>query len=78
MLEFSNTALPFSKIPDYIKENTNEEIKLEEEIEKLKSELSGRTNLKSIKVLGENPYMLILTERLDCCVVSRLICHGCE
>ena len=39
LLEFSNTALPFSKIPDYIKEKRNEKIKLEQEIEKLKAQI---------------------------------------
>lgn len=36
LLEFSDTALPLSKIPDYIKEKTNEKIKLEQEIRKAK------------------------------------------
>ena len=39
LLEFSNTALPLSKIPDYIKEKTTEKRKLEEEIEKLKAQI---------------------------------------
>ena len=39
LLEFSNTALPLSKIPDYIKEKTTEKGKLEEEIEKLKAQI---------------------------------------
>ena len=39
LLEFSNTALPLSKIPDYINEKTNEKIKLEQEIEKLKAQI---------------------------------------
>jgi hypothetical protein len=39
LLEFSNTALPLSKIPDYIKEKTNEKIKLEQEVEKLKDQI---------------------------------------
>ena len=34
LLEFSNTV-PLSKIPDYVKEKTNEKGKLEEEIENL-------------------------------------------
>ena len=39
LLEFSNNVLPLSKIPDYIKEKTDEKIKLEQKIEKLKSQI---------------------------------------
>jgi hypothetical protein len=39
LLEFSNTALPLSKIPDYIKEKTTEKRKLEEETENLKAQI---------------------------------------
>ncbi|MGC1929651.1 MAG: hypothetical protein WA667_11795, partial [Candidatus Nitrosopolaris sp.] len=39
LLEFSKTAMPLSKIPDYIKEKTNEKAKLEQEIEELKEQL---------------------------------------
>ena len=36
LLEFSKTLLPLSKIPDFIKEKTDEKIELEQEIEKLR------------------------------------------
>ena len=39
LLEFSGTVLPLSKIPDYIKEKTDEKRKLEQEIEKLKAQI---------------------------------------
>jgi hypothetical protein len=35
LIEFSRDVLPISKIHDYIKENTDEKRKLQEEIEKL-------------------------------------------
>jgi DNA-binding transcriptional MerR regulator len=38
LLEFSKTV-SFSKIPDYVKEKTNEKIKLEQEIEELKEQI---------------------------------------
>jgi hypothetical protein len=39
LLEFSTITLPLSKISDYINEKTNEKIKLEQEIEKLKAQI---------------------------------------
>jgi hypothetical protein len=38
LLEFSKTVL-LSKIPDYVKEKTNEKLKLEEEIENLEVQI---------------------------------------
>ncbi|MFL6377463.1 MAG: hypothetical protein ACJ72R_08390 [Nitrososphaeraceae archaeon] len=40
LVEFSSNVLPISKIPDYIKEKTDEKRKLEEEIEKLNVQIS--------------------------------------
>ena len=40
LLEFSKTvSLSLSKIPDYVKEKTNEKLKLEEEIENLEVQI---------------------------------------
>ncbi|MDQ6865692.1 MAG: hypothetical protein M3044_17925, partial [Thermoproteota archaeon] len=47
LLEFSKTLLPLSKIPDFIKEKTNEKIELEQEIEKLRWQIETLQQQKS-------------------------------
>ena len=47
LLEFSTTALPLSKIPDFIKEKTDDKIELEQEIEKLKWQIETLQQQKS-------------------------------
>ena len=47
LLEFSKTLLPLSKIPDFIKEKTDEKIELEQEIEKLRWQIETLQQQKS-------------------------------
>jgi hypothetical protein len=47
LLEFSTTAVPLSKIPDFIKEKTDDKIELEQEIDKLKWQIETLQQQKS-------------------------------
>jgi hypothetical protein len=47
--EFSNTVSPPSDIPDYIKEKTNEKIKLEQEIGKLKAQIENKRRRRVLR-----------------------------
>jgi cell division protein FtsB len=47
LLEFSRTVLPLSKIPDFIKEKTDDKIELDQEIEKLRWQIKTLQQQKS-------------------------------
>ena len=60
LLDFSTTdAIPFSQIPNYVKQKTDEKQKLEEEIKKLKGQIEMLTLEKSDRQFLEiKPYRM--------------------